>query len=319
MITGGAKPYPGQVNSGPLLGRETSGENMNRYFTIALLFSATALASTAAGAATSEPAEGLAADSTAVTSEAIEAPADGGDDPAAAVESSGTDAAPKDTEVTFMPYLWVAGTKGSIGIPKGSGEVDIDKSFTDILGSLKFAFMGALDVRHKRLVVLGDVIYLSVGATAESIRDPAFATGHVDARTFVGSMAAGYRLVDNGPLFLDVFAGGRVISLHGELDLEGPLATRHAEKSATTVAPLLGARFRAPIGRTWAFGLYADAGGFLKGSDVKWQFMANVQHDFSRHWGMLAGYRYMAIHHDSDRFDFDINLSGPILGFTYTF
>jgi hypothetical protein len=60
------------------------------------------------------------------------------------------DHAPDDrSEIRLTPYLWVAGTDGEIGIPRGDSEVEVGKSFADILGSLNFAFMGTLDVRSR--------------------------------------------------------------------------------------------------------------------------------------------------------------------------
>lgn len=222
-------------------------------------------------------------------------------------------------DVSIMPYVWMAGMKGTIGVPRTSGEIDIDQSFADTLSKLNFAAMATIDARHDRVVLLGDVIYLSVGAEAKGIRDPQFLSGSVDASVFIASGAAGYRVVDQGPMFIDVFAGGRLIALDSEVELVGPLATRSASESATTVAPLVGARLHAPLSPKLTLGLYGDAGGFVKGADVKWQLMADLQYQLGSKWSAVLGYRYMAINHDSARFDFDIDMSGPMLGFSRKF
>ncbi len=221
----------------------------------------------------------------------------------------------KRTEVIVTPYLWIAGTSGDIGVPRGQNDVSIDKSFTDILGSLKFAFMGSLDVRHDRFVVLGDIIYLSVGMDVDGVRNPPLFTGEVDAKVLVSTLAAGYRVVDRGPLFVDVFAGGRVTAIDVDLELEGPLTTREADESVSKVSPLVGARVRVPLSESWSLGLYADVGS----SPVRWQGLASVHWDISTHWSMLAGYRHMKIDHDANRLDFNVKLSGPLLGFSYRF
>ena len=222
-------------------------------------------------------------------------------------------------EVSAMPYLWAAGMKGTIGVPRTSGEIDIDQSFTDTLSDLKFAFMGTVDARHDRFVLLGDVLYLNVGAEVTGSRDPQFLTGKAGVATLVASGALGYRVIDQGPMFVDVFAGGRVISLDTDLDLVGPLATRSASANATTVDPLVGARLHAPLSPKVTLGLYGDVGSIVKGADVKWQLMGDLQYRLSENWTLLAGYRYMAINHSSAKFDFDINMSGPILGFSRRF
>lgn len=223
-----------------------------------------------------------------------------------------------DWNVTFTPYVWIAGTKGDIGIPRGENEVEIDRDFADTLSNLKFAFMGALDVEYHRFVAIADVMYLSVGAEAEGIRDPQFFEGKVDSSVFVGTLAVGYRVVDQGPLFVDVFAGGRLVSLKVDIELEGPLTTREVDESRSRIAPMFGGRVRVPLGEDFGLALYGDVGGF-KSSDVKWQLIGTVQWDISRHWRLAAGYRHMQIHHDTRRADFDVALSGPIVGVSYRF
>ena len=219
-----------------------------------------------------------------------------------------------DWDVSFTPYLWVAGTKGDIGIPRGEG-VEVDKSFADVLGNLKFAFMGALDVRHGRVIAITDIMYLSVGAEAEGIRDPQFLEGEIDTSVFLGTAAVGYRVVDKGPLFVDLFAGGRLASLKAKVELTGPLQTRERKESATKVSALVGGRVRVPLGKSWGLALYSDVGS----GAVKWQAIGTAQYDISRHWRLAAGYRHMSINYSKRDLDIDIALSGPIVGVTYKF
>lgn len=217
--------------------------------------------------------------------------------------------------VSFTPYVWIAGTSGDIGIPRGESEVEIDRSFADTLGNLKFAFMGALDVEYDRFVALADVMYLSVGAKAEGIKDPQFFEGKIDSSVFVGTLAGGYRVVDQGPLFVDIVAGARLVSLDVDLELEGPLTTREADESKSSIAPLIGGRVRVPLGRDFGVALYGDVGT----GTVEWQMIGTVQWDISRHWRLAAGYRHMAIDYDKNDLHFDVALSGPIVGVSYRF
>jgi len=217
-------------------------------------------------------------------------------------------------QVAFTPYLWIAGSSGDIGIPRGE-EVEIDKSFTDTLSNLKFAFMGALDVKYQRFVALADVMYLSVGAEAEGIRDPQFFEGEIDSSVFLGTAAVGYRVVDQGPLFVDLVAGARVVSLDAKVQLTGPLMTREREASETAISPLVGGRVRFPLAENWGVAVYGD----VSTGAVKWQMVGTVQWDISRHWRLAAGYRHLQIDHDKDDFSFDIGLSGPIVGVSYRF
>lgn len=230
---------------------------------------------------------------------------------------AGITAESDNVDVAFTPYLWIAGINANVAIPRGEGEAEIDRSFTDTLSNLKFAFMGTFDVRYKRFVALADVVYLSVGANAEGIRDPQFLEGHIDSSTFVSTIEGGYRVVDQGPMSLDLVGGVRISSLYTKVELEGPLQERTRKKTVTQVAPIVGARVRVPVGERTAFALYGDVG--VSDADVRFQIFGNVQHDISRHWRLMAGYRYMSIRHNKSDFDLDMSLSGPVIGVTYKF
>lgn len=275
------------------------------------------LGASQAAASDISPADEQAA-STAIASEAAVASASVASSTASIAAQDAT-ADGDDWNVSFTPYVWVAGAKGDIGIPRGEGnEIEIDRDFADTLSNLKFAFMGSLDVEYNRFVALADVIYLSVGAEAEGIRDPQFFEGEVDTSVFVSTLAVGYRVVDQGPMFVDVVVGGRLVSLDVEIELEGPLMTRRAEESKSRISPLFGGRVRVPLGRDFGLALYGDVGGF-KSTDVKWQLVGTVQWDISSHWRLAAGYRHMQIHYDKRDFEFDVALSGPIVGVSYRF
>jgi hypothetical protein len=221
-------------------------------------------------------------------------------------------------EVEITPYLWLAGVQGDLDLPIGSGNVDFDKSFSDVLGSLDFVFMGAVDVRHKRFVAMADTIYLNLGVEAKGIAQPQFLSGELDTKLFFSTLSGGYRVIDKGPLYVDVFAGIRYISIDNDLRLQGPTTSREAEASGSDLAPLVGARVRVPLGKDWGLSLYGDTGGFAS-SDIKWQLLGTVQWDIGRHWRAIAGWRHMDVHHERDDQDFNLALSGPLLGVTYRF
>lgn len=298
---------------------------MKRGFAIGLMMGAGCFGATGAAAATTDAAE--AAPETTVpaldtalavdeTQTGTQAPAP---EPAAAVDAPDVDASSSNWEASFTPYLWLAGTAGNVGVPKFGQGVEIDKSFADMLSNLNFAFMGAVDARRKRFVMRGDLMYLSMTAKAENILNQAFLSGRVDAKTTIATASIGVRVVDQGPLFLDVLVGGRIIGLNVDMKLTGPNQTFSYGTSPSNVSPLIGARLHVPLGEKWGLGVYGDVGGLLHNTDVKWQALATIQYDISRRWTAIAGYRHMQIHHESQRLDFDVNMNGPLLGFSYKF
>lgn len=218
--------------------------------------------------------------------------------------------------VSFTPYLWLAGIKGDVGIPRNNDEVEVDRSFGDILGDLKFAFMGTLDADYRRFVFHTDIIYMNLGADVERVDSLVFTQGEFDAKLLIATGAIGYRVIDKGPMFVDLYAGGRLASLDVDLALEGPLQTREASASPSNVSPLVGGKARFPLGDRWALALQGDIGF---DSDVKWQLAGTVQYQLGNHWRAGVGYRHLALHHDKEDAEFDLAFSGPLVAFTYIF
>ena len=219
-------------------------------------------------------------------------------------------------QFAVTPYIWASGISADINVGD-VGSVEMDTSFTDILSDLKFTFMGAFEARNGRFVMLTDIIYLHVGSEEDG---PAgFVEADVDLATFIGTAMAGYRVVDEGPLFVDLLAGGRLTSIDVGLDLTGPLQSAEADESKTKVSPVVGARFRAPLGGRWGLAVYGDLAGFGITSDLTWQLLGTVQYDLSDRWRIGAGYRHVAIDFDQKAIDIDMRMSGPILGVSYRF
>lgn len=235
-----------------------------------------------------------------------------------AAEASSTESGDSGWEVSVTPYAWLSAVSADISTAQGE-EIEVDESFTDILGNLNFVFMGAMNARHGRFLLGTDVIYLSMSAEGEGTLGPGLVESDVDLKTLVVTALGGYRAVDQGPMFLDLFAGARITSVDVDLELSGPLQTVERESSNTRVGPVVGSRFRMPLSENWGLVLYGDVGGFGVTADLTWEAMATVQYELSSHWRLAGGWRYFHYHKDKDDFDVDLALSGPILGFTYRF
>lgn len=269
--------------------------------------SASAEASEAEALAVSAPVTGVKAP---VASSEGAQPADSAPPPAAA---SGW-------EFSAAPNLWLAGLKGDVGIVSQVEPVGVDLSFGDILGALKFGAMGSFEARNGRFVASADVIYMSLGTSDNiEIREVDFLNAELDVKTFISTLTAGYRAVDQDRLFMDVFAGGRIISMKTSLDLQGPRRSFSGSKSETWVDPVIGARFQAPLGPDWSVTTYGDVGGFGVGSHLTWQLLGLVQYDLSRSWTLTAGWRHLDIDYENNGFVFDAAMDGPIIGVVYRF
>jgi hypothetical protein len=234
----------------------------------------------------------------------------------AAVESTGSTGSGWEFAVT--PYLWASGAKAKIETPQGEN-IKVDESFTDILGDLKFAMMGAFEAKHGRFVSVQDLMYLSLGASAHGHLGPVPLDADVDEKLLTTSHLFGYRVVDNGPMFVDVFAGGRITSVKVDLDIDTPLGTFHRSSKKTQFGPLIASRVRFPLRDTWGVGVYGDIGGFGVGADLSWQLLGTVQYDISDRWRLSGGWRHFYAKQSKNDFDVRFKLDGPILGATFRF
>lgn len=221
-------------------------------------------------------------------------------------------------EVMVVPYLWASGMKADISTPQGEG-IDIDQSFTDILSDIKFTFMGALQARRGRFVTVHDIIFLNMESTEDGNIGPGLVEAEADMRVLTTTHLAGYRVVDKGPLFVDLMAGARMTSIKADLDLSGPFQTIERGSSKTKVGPVIASRFRVPFGERWGLELYGDLGGFGVTSDLSWQLLGTVQYEISDHWRLGAGWRHFSAEQEKDGFKIDLAMTGPFLAFGYRF
>ena len=223
-------------------------------------------------------------------------------------------------QFSAQPYLWMSGMKGDMGVVEQVEPVGVDLSFIDIVGAMKFALMGNFEARKGRFVASADALFLSMGASDNiEIREVDFLDVELDTRTFIATMAAGYRAVDQPGVSLDVLAGPRIYSMKTSLDLEGPNRSFSGSKTETWVDPVIAVRFDAALSENWSVRAYGDVGGFGIASDHTWQLSGAVDYRISRRWSLSAGWRHLDIDFDHNGFVFDAAMSGPILGAIYRF
>jgi len=161
---------------------------------------------------------------------------------------------------------------------------DIHVDFSDLLKRTEFSFMGVFEGRYKRGGAFVDVIYLNLGDTkkgtdrlltglGEGIPLPPGITADLkfDAKTWIVTMAAEYRLVDRESAALDLFAGARMNSNKSRLGygfsapfgpFQGPLQQGTLGSKVVIWDGVVGAKGRASFGRhaEWFVLGYGDIG-----------------------------------------------------------
>lgn len=214
----------------------------------------------------------------------------------------------------LIGYVWAAGAHGLSSPRDPLPPVKLDLSFGDVMKAFKFAFMGAAEARKDRLVFLGDLMWVHLGEDKGlTVRGHDFADVSIDSKTTAITALAGYRVVDKGPVTIDLLAGARLNGNKQAFDYTGPLNNVSASLSKTWVDPIIATRIQAPLGNRVSASLYGDIGGFGIGSDLTWQAAGTVNYRINRNMWLGAGWRYFKINYDtSSGFLYDVAQSGPI-------
>jgi len=250
-----------------------------------------------------------------------------GADPAAAAatepeaapspENAAPQAPKKKWEFATIGYVFFAGAYGQTKPRDPLSPVDLHLSFHDVLKSFKFAFMGAAEARNDRLVFLGDLMWVHLGeGKGLTARDRNFADVHIDSKTLAVTALGGYRVVDKGPVVVDLLAGGRLNGNKQKVDYHGTLVDVSGSVSKTWIDPVVATRVAAPLGGKFGVSFYGDIGGFGIGSKLTWQAIATANYQINHKMTVGAGWRYFQInYHDNDGFLYDVHQSGPLITF----
>jgi hypothetical protein len=214
--------------------------------------------------------------------------------------------------IQFSPYVWLVGLSGRAGISPLA--VDVNTSVTDSDIHLNFGFMATFEARKKRLVILTDLQYSSLGADKPS-PGPLFSGATADFKTFVLEPEVGYRLLDNPDkdAFFGVLGGIRYWHLKTDLTFNaGVLPGVTASRSRGWVDGVVGVRGKTNLTRRFFITGKADLGG--GGSNFTYQLFGGGGFTLGKHYALIAAYRYLDVNYNKDDFLFDMALQGPVFG-----
>jgi len=220
-----------------------------------------------------------------------------------------------DWRQTFAIYLLGAGMDGEVGL--ASLTADVDVGFDDVLDHLRLGTMMYYAAERNGWTYAVDLIYMRL----EGEKDvPGIASFQAKADQALISLEAARSL---GPR-LEVLAGLRFNSVEPEIAIttSGGL-TEIRGRSEEWWDPFVGARYTADVADAWSVTLRADVGGFNVGADSAWQFVARADWHITDDMDLLFGYRIIDVDYEDgegvDRFLYDVQSSGPVIGFAWHF
>lgn len=216
------------------------------------------------------------------------------------------------TSFEIIPYFWMAGMKGTVGV-RGLN-TDVGVKFSDLVSDLDAGVMLAAKLRLHHWVVSGDFNYVKLSADGEP-PGPFFSGSKIDAETFMGSLTVGYRLPMGSDGQVELFAGARGWQLDTEIDFAGGvLPPISVEDDKGWVDPVIGASFEYLLGKSWSLNVVVDVGGFDISSFLTGQVILGVSLRLSDHWQVGAAYRYLADDFEDGNFRWQIAEHGLLLG-----
>jgi hypothetical protein len=248
----------------------------------------------------------------------------------------------KDWEFIIIPYLWMLGIKGDVGV--GRITTDVDASFSDLAENLDFAAEAHIEVWKRNFGMFIDFTYSklsdSQGFTLQRI--PASFNINLDAYFILLEVGGLYR-VGTWPVgspynnfvqkvkpnvTLELLAGGRYWYIKTDLDINGPLGILPPEidVSEQWLDLFVGGRVKLELIKKLQFVLRSDIGGFGASfsSDISWNIAAYLAYELP--WYRITpiiGYRALYDDYEdgsgNNRFEWKTWTYGPQIGIGFIF
>jgi hypothetical protein len=216
------------------------------------------------------------------------------------------------------PYLWAPGASSSVDTQFGT--LDTDATIGEVVSSTDFALMGVLEARNGRWGFIADLLHSDLTERRDTPFGVLFSRARVDTSLTKLSGDAAYRMYDDGQVALDAMGGFRAVSLGLDVSLSpGALPARSFSDSSSWLDPLVGGRARIALTARWFATALGDIGGFGVGSDLTWQVLATIGYRFDERWSVQGGWRHLSIDKEVNGRDVELDLGGPVLGFTVRF
>lgn len=230
----------------------------------------------------------------------------------------------KGWEFKVEPYLMAPYMNGTVALGL-LPSADIDVNANDIFERLKGALMLYGEANNGQWAITADFVYMNLQETLEPGKQ--INSGEFNFDQMVFGMEGLYRILP----WLEFGLGGRFVSMGGDMTISrtelgpnGETNVQQAEGDANWFDPTLLFRMQIPNSGKWIGELKADLGGFGIGSQETYQIQAYGGYRFSKLFQATAGYRVLSIDYESEtggseRFNYDVKTSGPVIRLGFNF
>ena len=179
--------------------------------------------------------------------------------------------------------------------------------------------MFTAEVRYKSIGVWWDFAWLRLDTDAVS-PGPAFGSVNLESDFIHSTAALSYRLPIEGKLHGRLLGGIRLWYVQEELSASGNLLPAFkADGENTWVDPIVGADLSYDLSPKWSVIAKGTVGGLEGPSDLSWEAMGGMSYRFSDWCSGAFGYRYLHEDYSRDRFNFNTDIQGFIVGIGFHF
>jgi hypothetical protein len=194
--------------------------------------------------------------------------------------------------------------------------MSVHESPGDLLSQLRFGLMGAVEVRHKRLLLPVDVLWVRLESKQSLPTELGVISEDTKTRQFLLAPKVGYRLIDKEKLKIAALVGFRYWHLGEGLSVSPPIPGLSFSGSQNWVDPVVGGRIEVPLTSKLQVTALGDAGGWGTGSKLDYQFAGLLGYRLTPRLTLQAGYHYMGVDYRSAGFLYNVVQSGAVFGMT---
>lgn len=223
----------------------------------------------------------------------------------------------------IAPYLWVPAQHGTIASRGVTANVsmNVGQSWDALIDNFKFAACLHMEANKDKWTVFGDIMYTNLGNEVKQ------SNIDVDQKMGIFEIGGSYAVFDNKlpgaeddskvRLRIEPLAGVRVWYLNVNISD----SVRSVGPNEAWVDGFAGARCELAFNDAFSLSARADIGTGM--SDLTWNILTMANYNFNRNFALFAGWRWLSDDYKKgsgpDRFEYDIQFSGPFVGLKIMF
>ena len=231
-----------------------------------------------------------------------------------ALVSPGSASAQESDEWKFRitPYLWMLGLDGTTAA--FGQDVDVDKSFSDILDVLNIALSANMELSKGNFFIVFDPLYAQLEADFVG-PGPGPVGGKIEIDMMIADLDVGYSFDENFGIYVGARYYDQDITITPNLLPQQSLGDDWTDF-------IVGLRAGGKVSENWSFMSKLD-GAVAGDSESAWYFQAVLLRHFGTNKHLDLGWRYYDVDYESGtgitRFKWDVAHSGPVVGFSWEF